>query len=159
MDTLTRLTSAAAGLALAATGIAGIAGITAGAPTGGAPILQAPMAGSLPTDPALFGATPGGLPWVVETGSTTLRADGRLDVKVEGLIIPDRGTNPLPGLAASVVCNGVVVATTATVPFSPDGDARIRTSVVLPDRCLAPAVLLNPNGNAAVFIGVTGTEE
>jgi len=155
MHALTRLTSTVAAVALAASGIAGIA---AGAPSGGAPILQAPVAGSLPTDAALFGVAPGGLPWVVETGSTTLRADGRLDVKVEGLIIPDRGANPLPALAASVVCNGAVVATTPTVPFSTAGDARIRTSVSLPERCLAPAVLLNPNGNAAVFIGVTGTE-
>lgn len=54
------------------------------------------------------------------------------------------------------MCSGSVVST--TVPFSPAGNARIRTSLVLPERCLAPAVLLNPNGNPAVYIGATGTE-
>ena len=155
MSRFSRVLSAAAATALAV--LAATGGPLAASPTGGAPILQAPVAGSLPTDPPLFGVNPGGAPWVVDKGSLTLRADGRLDVKVVGLVIPDRG-NPLPTLAASVVCNGAVVATTATVPFSPDGDARIRTSVTLPQRCLAPAVLLNPNGNPAVYIGVTGTE-
>jgi hypothetical protein len=155
MRTITRLASGAAALALAATTFGGIA---AGSPTGGAPILQAPVAGSQPTDPALFGATPGGAPWTLDNGSLTLRADGRLDVKVVDLIIPTRGDNPLPQLSASVVCNGVIVATTAPVPFSTDGDARIRTQLTLPERCLAPAILIHPNANTAVFIGATGTE-
>jgi len=51
-----------------------------------------------------------------------------------------------------------VVATTAVAPFSPTGDARIRATVTLPQRCIAPVVLLNPRGNALVYIGVTGTE-
>lgn len=123
-------------------------------------LLRASVAGSLPTDPALFGVRPGGAPWTLDRGTVTLRADGRLDVKTDDLIIPTTGVNPLPTLAASVVCNGVVVvvATTATVPFPASGDARIRATVTLPDRCLAPAVLLNPNGNAGVYIGVTGQE-
>jgi len=64
----------------------------------------------------------------------------------------------VPQVAASVACNGAVVATTAVVPFSSTGDARIRATVALPERCIAPVVLLNPRGNAAVYIGVTGTE-
>lgn len=40
--------------------------------------------------------------------------------------------------------------------FDTKGDARLRTKVMLPDRCLAPAVLLNPNDAAAVYIGVSG---
>ena len=84
-------------------------------------LLRASVAGSLPTDPALFGVRPGGAPWTIDRGTVTLRADGRLDVKTDDLIIPTTGVNPLPTLAASVVCNGVVVATTATVPFSASG--------------------------------------
>jgi hypothetical protein len=155
MRTITRLASGAAALALAATTFGGIATSS----TDGETILQAPVAGSLPTDPALFGATPGGAPWTVDHGKVTVRTDGRLDVKVDDLIIPTRGDNPLPQLSASVVCSGVIVATTAPVPFSTDGDARIRTQLTLPERCLAPAVLIHPNANAAVFIGATGTEE
>ena len=62
----------------------------------------------------------------------------------------------MPLLAASVACNGAVVATTATVPFSTTGDARLKATVMLPARCLAPAVLLNPNGIATTYIGITG---
>jgi hypothetical protein len=122
------------------------------------PLLRASVAGSLPTDPALFGQNPGGAPWVVTRGEVRLDADGDLSVRIRGLIIPTLGSNPLPLLSASVVCSGAVVAKTAAVDFDDDGDARLRETVVLPERCLAPAVLLNPNVSTTVFIGATGLE-
>ena len=122
----------------------------------GTQLLEAPIQGSLTTDPLLFGVKPGGAPWVISRGEAELSTDGRLEVDVLGLIIPTTGVNPVPLLAASVVCNGVVVATTSTVPFSTAGNASIEATVTLPTRCLAPAVLLNPNGNPATYIGVTG---
>ena len=118
------------------------------------------MAGSLPTDPSLFGVAPGALPWDIESGTASVRADGRLRVEVDGLVVPtapQSGTNPIPRLSASLTCNGTVVATTATVPFSTSGRAEISAQVSVPARCLAPAVLLNPNGNAGLFIAVTGS--
>jgi hypothetical protein len=55
------------------------------------------------------------------------------------------------------------VATTAAVPFSTDGDARIdeKLSKPVPSSCLAPAVLLNPAPGGAintddVYIAATG---
>lgn len=126
---------------------------------GGRTILTAEVAGSLTTDPVLFGAVaPGGADWVIGDGDVKLRHDGRLDVKVEGLVLTSTGANPVATVSASVACNGAVVATTAAVPFSPTGDVRIRATVALPQRCIAPVVLLNPRGNPAVYIGVTGTE-
>ena len=122
-------------------------------------LLEARLVGSLPNDAHLFAVAPGGLPWMIESGEVTVRSDGRLRVEVEGLVVPvapANGTNPIPRLAASVVCNGSVVATTPTVPFSTAGDAVIAVAVAVPQRCLAPAVLLNPNGNPAVFIAATG---
>ena len=119
-------------------------------------LLEAPIQGSLVTDPPLFGVRPGGAPWVISRGEAELDKSGRLEVDVRGLIIPTTGVNPVPLLAASVACNGAIVATTATVPFSTAGNAKIRATVTLPARCLAPAVLLNPNGNVATYIGVTG---
>jgi hypothetical protein len=119
-------------------------------------LLKAPIQGSLVTDPTLFGAKPGGAPWVISRGKAKLDTRGRLDVVVRGLIIPTTGVNPVPTLAASVACNGEVVATTATVPFSTTGNARIKAKVALPSRCLAPAVLLNPNGISTTYIGITG---
>ena len=123
-------------------------------------LLRAPIAGSLTTDPTIFGVAPGGAPWVIDKGNARVRTDGRIDVRVEGLIIP-RGdnTNPVPRLSASLACNGMVVGTTRTVPFSKAGDARIHDKIRVPRRCIAPVVMLNPNGNAAVYIGITGTEE
>lgn len=126
---------------------------------GGRTILSAEVAGSLTTDPVLFQtASPGGADWVIDEGEVRLRHDGRLDVRVEGLVLTSTGANPVTQVAASVACNGAVVATTPVVPFSTTGDARIRATVTLPQRCIAPVVLLSPRGNAAVYIGVTGTE-
>jgi hypothetical protein len=123
-------------------------------------LLEAPLAGSLPSDPQLFGVKPGALPWVIESGTASVRADGRLEAEVEGLVVPvapANGTNPVPRLSASLVCNGTVMATTATVPFSTSGRAEISAQVSVPRRCLAPAVLLHPNGNPGLFIAVTGS--
>lgn len=123
-------------------------------------LLTAPLAGSLPTDPSLFRVAPGALPWVIGSGLASVRADGRMRVEVDGLVVPTpphNGTNPVPRLSASLVCNGTVVATTATVPFSASGRAEISADVSVPTRCLAPAVLLNPNGNPGLFIAGTGS--
>ena len=126
---------------------------------GGRTILRAELAGSLTTDPVLFQTVaPGGADWVSGTSEARLRRDGRLEVRVKDLVLTSTGANPVTQLSASVACNGTVVATTPVVAFSPTGDAELRATVVLPQRCIAPVVLLNPRGNAAVYIGVTGTE-
>lgn len=59
-------------------------------------------------------------------------------------------------MSATIACNGMAIATTAAVPFSSSGDAEVKARVNLPDRCLAPAVLINPNGNAAAYLAATG---
>jgi hypothetical protein len=133
-------------------------------------LLRAPIAGSLPSDMDIFGVAPGGAPWVIDRGNARVRTDGRLEVRVEGLVIgpntipngPKPGVNPLPRLTASLACNGMVVATTRPVRFTPSGDARIRANVRVPARCIAPVVMLNPatpDTNAGTFIGITGIEE
>lgn len=107
-------------------------------------------------DPPLFGLVRGGAPWVISEGTARLRANGDLSVEVEGLVIPTRGDNPLATLSATVVCNGRDLRMTSPVPFSTSGDAVIDTHVTLPERCLAPVVLLNPLGNAGTYIAATG---
>jgi hypothetical protein len=52
----------------------------------------------------------------------------------------------------------MIVATTPTVPYGTNGDARIRADIDVPDRCVAPVVLLNPAGSTSVDIGVSGDE-
>lgn len=121
-------------------------------------LLKSSLAGSLTTDQPVFGAKPGGLPWVLDEGSARVDAAGHLEVEVAGLIIPALGQNPVARISASLACNGAVVATTPVVPFSPAGDAQIEAMVAVPARCIAPVVMLNPNGNAGVFIAISGQE-
>lgn len=121
-------------------------------------LLKSSLAGSQLTDPVVFGAKPGGAPWVLDEGTARVDAAGHVEVEVEGLIIPALGKNPVPRVSASLACNGAVVATTGTVPFSTTGDAQIEATVVVPARCIAPVVMLNPNGNAAVYIAISGQE-
>jgi hypothetical protein len=147
-------------LAGAVIGVSALAATSsASADAGGVPrsdLLRAPLQGSQLDDPPLFGLVRGGAPWVISDGTARLRADGDLTVEVEGLIIPARGGNPLATLSATVVCNGKDRLMTAPVPFSAAGDARIDTRVSLPERCLAPAVLLNPLSNGGTYIAATG---
>ncbi len=158
MKSPTRL-AAAAGAVVAAVAFGSTAALASGSSSdhmkNDDPILRAGVVGSLVDDPVLFGVKPGAAPWEIDEGKVRLFGDGTLRVEVEGLVIPGRG-NPVPQLSASVVCGGAVVASTSPVKFDTKGDARLRTKVMLPDRCLAPAVLLNPNDAAAVYIGVSG---
>jgi len=126
----------------------------------GGDVLRSDLFGSqvAPTGPVLFGVNPGGAPWVIARGEARVRRNGRVKVRVEGLVIPtppSNGTNPLSNIAASVYCGGTLVATTDPVPFSPAGDARIDATLkaAVPSPCLAPAVLLNPAPGGVVAAG------
>lgn len=131
---------------------------TATAEGRGGPVLDSKrMAGNDLTGSAgaIRGVDAGGLPWVVDDARARLKADGELDVRVEGLIIdPDAdhaaaGTNPVPQFRAIVSClspdgSGHVVETVRTETFtaSEAGDARIEAELDVPDPCLAPIVLV-----------------
>lgn len=120
-------------------------------------VLRAGLAGS--TKPTvIFGVQPGGKDWVVRRGEVRVRRDGRIKVKVRGLVFAPSevgaGTNPLNGIAASLFCNGAPAGTTAAFPFSPQGDARIRAQLPAPPApCAHPTVLLNPAPNGVVNTG------
>ncbi|HEX4756196.1 MAG TPA: hypothetical protein VH661_10685 [Candidatus Dormibacteraeota bacterium] len=171
-----RLRLFAAGAALAAVGVAALTGghalATTAAPTAPSTaahedvhgvVLSATLAPSQPTDLPIFGAMAGGVPWSLGHGHVVLRQGGGLSVDVDGLIVTPLGSNPVPGLAASVYCNGMLAATTAPVPFSTTGDADIAATVSLPAFCPAPAVLLNPAvgsplvAKPGTYIGFDGT--
>lgn len=161
MPVISRPASFVAGALLAVSALVATSASASDTPNGSgngprSDILRAPLQGSILSDPPLFGLTRGGAPWVISEGTARLRANGDLTVEVEGLIIPTRGDNPLATLSATVVCNGKDLLMTAPVPFSAAGDAEIEAHVSLPDRCLAPAVLINPLSNAATYIAATG---
>lgn len=122
-------------------------------------LLRATLAPSLPTDPTIRGVVPGGAPWVIDRGTVRVRDDGRVDVRVDGLVIPPPtlpNTNPLPTLSVSVSCEGEPLVSSGTVPFSADGDARLRADLPVPQDCLAPIVFVHPNAATGVYIAVTG---
>ncbi|HET7801713.1 MAG TPA: hypothetical protein VFL38_14910 [Humibacillus xanthopallidus] len=161
MPVISRPAAFAAGALLAASALVATSASASDTPQGSgngprSDILRAPLQGSILSDPPLFGLTRGGLPWVISEGTARLRANGDLSVDVQGLIVPSRGNNPLGTLSATVVCNGKDLLMTGPVPFSTAGDATIETRLSLPDRCLAPVVLLNPLSNAGAYIAATG---
>jgi hypothetical protein len=103
----------------------------------------------------------GKAPWQLKHGHVRLGRNGALQVNATGLVLTT-GSNPVPDLAAAVYCNGAPAGTTAPVPFSAKGNARIHASVTLPSFCPAPAVLLKPATGSAqtdvlsVYIGFDG---
>ncbi|GAA2758363.1 hypothetical protein [Actinopolymorpha rutila] len=118
---------------------------------------------------AIRGVPGGGLPWEIGSTHGDLRSDGRLQVRVEGLVLARRapvpverqGTNPAPAFKAVVSClstsQGVATTVnlaTASAPATPDGDATIKDRIDLPSPCIAPIVFVtSPDG---AWFAVTG---
>lgn len=100
------------------------------------------------------GVNGGGVPWQIDRGRGDLSSDGRLKIRVEGLVLVSSGQNPVPMFRGVVNCLttaspdvGVNLAT-APVPASPDGDATIKATVALPDPCVAPIVFVTSGTGA-----------
>jgi hypothetical protein len=129
------------------------------------PVLKASLAPSVPGDPAFHGVAAGGAPWVLKRGAVEIKKSDRLELSVKGLVIPNPPGDGTPGpvntISASLYCgadsNATAADTSKQVPLSRRGNARIRDrSFAVPDTCLAPVVLVHPNGNAGVYIAVSG---
>lgn len=123
--------------------------------------LRATLAPSMPSDPTFHGVGPGGVPWQLERGSVRIKRDGEFDLEVRGLVIPSLGNpGPVTTISSSLFCgadsNTTPAATTQQVPLSHEGDAKIEAKLSLPSTCLAPIVLVHPNGGTARYIAVTG---
>jgi hypothetical protein len=116
------------------------------------------------------GVNGGGLPWQIAEGRGELASNGKLEVKVRGLVLLNaapvppalRGTNPIPSFQAIVSCltidNGsAVTRNVATGPFpaTSTGDSRIEATVALPSPCFAPIIFVGPS--ATTWFAVTGT--
>lgn len=115
------------------------------------------------------GVNGGGLPWELGSGRANLRADGRLRVRIQGLLLARRApvppnlqaTIPFTQLGAVVSCltttNGTATTdnvSTELFPVTPRGDGHLDTSVALPSPCFAPIVFVtSPTG---AWFAVTG---
>jgi hypothetical protein len=121
----------------------------------------------------LRGVVGGGLPWVLTSGTGSLRRDGRLFVRVRGLVLARqapvppalRGTNPFTAFRALVSCQSIGTGNTATVAnvstgdfkANSRGDSTIHARISLPRPCVAPIVFVTgPTGTDAWF-AVTGS--
>jgi hypothetical protein len=131
----------------------------------GAALIKASLAPSQPGDPTFHGVAAGGLPWVLKSGHVRIRRGGKLDLRVRGLVIPAPAGDGTPGLVttinASLYCgadsNATAADTTDQVPISRRGNARIHDrSFTVPATCLAPVVLVHPNGIAGAYIALDG---
>jgi hypothetical protein len=131
-----------------------------------AKIFSASLVGSQLADPPIHGATRGGAPWILDRGRVQLGANGRIKIAIRGLVIPiAHGTfpantaRPVATVSASRFCapdSSGPAATTDSVPISADGNARIEDTLTLPSTCLAPTVLIHPNGGTTAYIALPG---
>ena len=131
----------------------------------GRPLIKESLAPSQPTDPSFHGVSAGAAPWVLQQGQVRLKSDGKLDLRVKGLVIPNPPGDGTPGpvttISASLYCGAdtqtTAADTTQTVTISRTGDARIHdTSLNVPSTCLAPVILVHPNGDLTHYIAVDG---
>lgn len=122
------------------------------------------------TGTLIRGVRGGGLPWQIDEAKVVLLADGRVTVKVEGLVLLDaapvpealRGTNPITSFKAIVSCEtidaGGAAATenvsTGLFPATSSGDSKIEATVELPSPCFAPVVFVTSPGGQ--WFSVTG---
>ena len=127
----------------------------------GGKLFSSSVAPSQPSDPAFHGVTPGAVAWSLDKGSVKISRSGRFNLRLDGLVITSTGTaRPVTTVSASLFCsadtNATPAVTTGQVQISPEGDARIHQRVTLPATCLAPIVVVHPNGGTARYISLTG---
>lgn len=115
-------------------------------------LISADLTPSLPTDDPVNGVNPGGLPWQLEEGQVRVRADGRMDVRIEGLEIPRNGTvdNPIAHIHAVLYCGGAAAADSGAQPMTTGvgpgfGNARFRVMLAVPETCADATVLIQPD--------------
>jgi hypothetical protein len=131
----------------------------------GRPLIKESLAPSQLGDPTFHGVSPGAAPWALKRGDVRLKGDGKLSLRVEGLVIPsppgDGTPGPVKTISASLYCGSDTstepAASTQQVAISPAGDARIHdTTLTLPTTCLAPVILVHPNGDLTHYIALDG---
>ena len=104
----------------------------------------------------------GGIPWLIDEGRGELRQDGRLDIRVRGLVLATTRANPVAAFRGVVSCQviaadgtpGILNVSTADFPATPAGDADIEAMLELPAQCFAPIVFVT--NTVGRWFAVTG---
>lgn len=107
------------------------------------------------------GINGGGLPWDIGASFGELKANGKLEISINGLVFsagPNTGKNTIPAFRAIVSCltadGGVVNVTTdpfpATIGAASEGggNAEIEAMLDLPQPCIAPIIFVTSPGGA-----------
>jgi hypothetical protein len=111
------------------------------------------------------GINGGGVPWNLTSAKGLLRTNGRLEIKVDGLVLATTLSNPASAFKATVSCLTDTGATmnVSTVDSFPatlglasagGGDARIEARLELPHPCIAPIVFVTSTGGS--WFAITG---
>lgn len=109
----------------------------------------------------LRGINGGGIPWMLTEASGQLRANGHLEIEVEGLVLaagPNAGINPIAsfrGLVSCVNADGTFT-NILTDPFpattgpaaSGGGNSTIEADLSLPSPCIAPIIFVTSPGGS-----------
>jgi len=119
-------------------------------------ILKDKLVGSMPApaSPTIDGIAPGGAPWVNGPSKVRVREDGRITVKIKGLIIPTTGVNPVASVVATLVCDGEAGDSTDPFALSAAGDGSTSDVISGTRHCEDPMVLIQPTGRA-IYIAST----
>ena len=113
----------------------------------------------------LRGINGGGAPWAIADASGELRANGHLEITVQGLVLATTGSNPsafFRGLVSCVksdgsfqnILTGQFPATTGLASAG-GGNAEIVADLSLPQPCIAPIIFVT-NGAGTGWFAATG---
>jgi hypothetical protein len=128
----------------------------------GGRVLRADLIGSTPSPvgPTIAGIQPGSKPWVTGAGSRVrVRRDGRISVRLHGLVIPIapfNGTNPIASVVATLVCGNAVADSTDHFALDTAGNGSTSDVLNVPRHCDHPTVLIQPDAlPRTAYIAVT----
>lgn len=109
----------------------------------------------------LRGINGGGIPWALADASGELRANGHLEISVQGLVLAagaNAGSNPIASFRGMVSCvkSDGSFQNILTDPFpattgpasSGGGNAEIEADLVLPSPCIAPIIFVTSPGGS-----------
>ena len=153
-------TTAAAVLAM----VALTAGPAFAGGSSGHSVLRAALMGSMPTpaSPMIAGVNPGSVPWVNGPSTVRVREDGRITVKINGLVVPPpigTGVNPVLSAVATLVCDNMVADSTQPFALSTAGTGSTSDMISVPRHCENPTVLIQPAGKPLVYIAAAVGED
>ena len=106
----------------------------------------------------LRGINGGGIPWTIGEATGELRANGHLEISVQGLVLATTGSNPVAnfrGLVSCVNSDGTfanipteLFPATTGLASAGGGNAEIVADITLPSPCIAPIIFVTSGGGS-----------